>query len=294
MLSGPNSGVIVLPRNTNPAALQRATTSSSCSGTRSCHSAVPCVLHDARGVVEVLDRDRHAEERRERRRRRRARRASAARACSTREVGRDGDVRVQLRVQRLDAREIALDQLGRRHLAAPDHRGLLDRRRERELTLVHRPLLLGCRSGHGSLRTSVVPRPGEVGRLEVADLSRSSSAVPASTTRPCRSTTTRSAMLSASPACCSTRSTPTPASAAARTATSSRCTTSGASPSDSSSTSSSRGVAGERAPEREHLLLAAREQPGAPLEQRLELGEQLDRAARRPGRAAGCRDVDER
>ena len=84
----------------------------------------------------------------------------------------------------------------------------------------------------------------------------------------------RSATSSASAACCSTRSTPTPRSAAARTARRSRRTTSGARPSDSSSTRSSSRLGRERAGEREHLLLAARQQPGAAPEQRLQLGEQ--------------------
>ena len=61
MLSGPNSGTTVFPRNTNPAARSFAITASSCSGTRSRHSAVPWVLHDPRSVGEVLDGDRNAE-----------------------------------------------------------------------------------------------------------------------------------------------------------------------------------------------------------------------------------------
>src|SRR4249919_1536673 len=42
-LSGPNSGVTVLPRIVKPARRMRATSSSSRSGMRSAHSSVPCV-----------------------------------------------------------------------------------------------------------------------------------------------------------------------------------------------------------------------------------------------------------
>ena len=42
-LSGPNSGTTVLPRIVKPARRMRATSSSSRSGMRSAHSAVPCV-----------------------------------------------------------------------------------------------------------------------------------------------------------------------------------------------------------------------------------------------------------
>ena len=69
-----------------------------------------------------------------------------------------------------------------------------------------------------------------------------------------------------------------PSSAAARTARSSRSTISGARPSESSSTSSSAALPREAARQREHLLLAARQQPDAAIEMRFELGEQLDRA----------------
>ena len=69
-----------------------------------------------------------------------------------------------------------------------------------------------------------------------------------------------------------------PSSAAARTARSRRSTIIGARPSESSSTRSTRQLAGEAASQREHLLLAARQQADAAFEMRLELGEQRQRA----------------
>ena len=68
-----------------------------------------------------------------------------------------------------------------------------------------------------------------------------------------------------------------PSSAAARTARSRRSTISGARPSESSSTSSSAALAGEAAGQREHLLLATRQQADAAVEVRFELGEQRQR-----------------
>ena len=69
-----------------------------------------------------------------------------------------------------------------------------------------------------------------------------------------------------------------PSSAAARTARSRRSTIIGARPSESSSTSSTRQPRARQRAEREHLLLAAREQADAAFEMRLELGEQRQRA----------------
>ena len=91
-------------------------------------------------------------------------------------------------------------------------------------------------------------------------------------------TSARSATDKALWMCCSTSSTAVPASAAARTARSKRSTMSGARPSDSSSTRRSRHCARETPSEREHLLLAARQEPDAAVEVRFELREQLHRA----------------
>ena len=49
----------------------------------------------------------------------------------------NGDVRVQLRIETFDAREIELDELLRRDLACTDERRLLERAREGEL-VAHR------------------------------------------------------------------------------------------------------------------------------------------------------------
>ena len=66
---------------------------------------------DARGVVEVLDRDRDAEERREAVTAGRELALRIAGACA-REVTRHGQVRTDLRIDALDALEVELDELG--------------------------------------------------------------------------------------------------------------------------------------------------------------------------------------
>jgi hypothetical protein len=51
----------------------------------------------------------------------------------------DGDVRVQLRVERVDPRQIEVDELLRRDVTAPDELRLLERRQEREVAQVESP-----------------------------------------------------------------------------------------------------------------------------------------------------------
>ena len=107
---------------------------------------------------------------------------------------------------------------------------------------------------------------------------RASSPVRSSTTRPRRITIARSEYLSALWACCSTSSTPVPARRPPRARAASK-------PVDDKRGETHRQLvgeqdarlAGERPGQRQHLLLAARQQAAAYVEAPLELGEQLER-----------------
>ena len=135
MLGSPNSGVMVFPMITNPAARIRATVSSSKSGTRSCQAAVakvvrmPAVL--LRSLIEIGTPRKGG-----------AASPPAASSLSAsrarpREVVGHRDVRADLRIDAVDAFQVELDELGGGHLAAAHEFGLLECGRERDV-LVHR------------------------------------------------------------------------------------------------------------------------------------------------------------
>ena len=106
---------------------------------------------------------------------------------------------------------------------------------------------------------------GEVGGLEIDEpRSHALRSGPRARCARAASRAPRRATRSAWLTCCSTSSTPTPCSSAAcADGVEQPLTMSGASPSESSSASRMLRLAGERPGERQHLLLAAREQPGA-------------------------------
>ena len=105
---------------------------------------MPCVAADAGGVGEILDRDRHAEERRVVDVAARDALLGVARS-SSRLVGGDGEVRVELGIEPLDAFEVAVDELAGRHLAVPDHLGLVERAREGEVRVHASPSMVAGR-----------------------------------------------------------------------------------------------------------------------------------------------------
>ena len=87
-------------------------------------------------VVEVLDRDRHAQERR-----RLLGAHTRLRLAGLLEgpLDREREVGIQLRVQLVDPRGVQLHQLDGRHLLGPDQLGLLQRGRERQFRIAHGP-----------------------------------------------------------------------------------------------------------------------------------------------------------
>ena len=105
--SRPNSGTLVLPSGTRPAALKRATRVSSCGLGRSTRKRAPlCVGTPATIAEDVLEQERHAAER-----------AVAGRGGEAAAVlVQRPDDGVERRVVLLDARDGLLDQLERRHL----------------------------------------------------------------------------------------------------------------------------------------------------------------------------------
>ncbi len=129
--SGPNSGATVLPRMTKPARRIFATTSSSRSGMRSLHAAVPCVVRmpavSFRSLIEIGTPWNGGSS------------APSPRAFSAtpsgveREVRRNREVRAEPRIDALDALQVELGELDGRHLAPAHHRGLIECRDEREI-----------------------------------------------------------------------------------------------------------------------------------------------------------------
>ena len=98
---------------------------------------------DPGGVVQVLDRDRYAEERRKV-----AALDEAGLGLPGRGAGlirRHGEERVELGIQRIDASEDVVDELRGADVAAADHRGLLERGGERELVGHGSPLAVPVR-----------------------------------------------------------------------------------------------------------------------------------------------------
>ena len=118
----PNSGVFVLPMIVKPASRIFRTTDASKSGTLSSKCLAGVGRPDARGLVEILDRDRDSVER------------PVARC---RRLVDDGDVGVQLRVEPLDPLEVVRGQLCGRDLMCTHALRQLERGREREL-VTHR------------------------------------------------------------------------------------------------------------------------------------------------------------
>ena len=124
----PNSGVLVRPQRTKPAAASAPTTSS-LSSLGALGRAAGAERHRPAGNGrEVLDRDRDAEERRvlASARRRSASPAAARASSSLRQM-----TAFSSRVEPVDLGEARVEQLDSRELAAPQRSGKLERRRER-------------------------------------------------------------------------------------------------------------------------------------------------------------------
>ena len=141
-LSGPNSGATVLPRITKPARADLRDDRVVAVGDAVAPRRGAVRRADARRVVQVLDRDRDTVERGQ---------VGALTEGLLRDpsgveriVRGDRQIRAEPRIDALDALQVELSELDWRHLALADHRGLIERRDEREIvthsTQQYRPL----------------------------------------------------------------------------------------------------------------------------------------------------------